>query len=83
MERADQWGLFIRLVGWWDTTRGSCYQPVVGCPKFVPDKGDKQGNRRMSKVKVYQCFMFLEKNSSTAYHNSSSRLAITRFRELL
>ena len=22
MERADQWGLFIRLVGWWDTTRG-------------------------------------------------------------
>ena len=23
MERADQWGLFIRLVGWWDTTRGS------------------------------------------------------------
>ncbi len=23
MERADQWGLFIRLEGWWDTTRGS------------------------------------------------------------
>ncbi len=22
MERADQWGLFIRLVEWWDTTRG-------------------------------------------------------------
>lgn len=22
MERADQWGLFIRLVGWRDTTRG-------------------------------------------------------------
>ena len=83
MERADQWGLFIRLVGWWDTTRGKCYQPVAGCPKFSPYKGDKRGNRRVSKVKVYQCFMFLEKNSSTTYHNSSSRLAITRFRELL
>ena len=82
MERADQWGLFIRLVGWWDTTRGRAIS-LLGCPKFSPYKGDKQGNRRMSKVKVYQCFMFLEKNSSTTYHNSSSRLAITRFRELL
>ena len=36
----------------------------------------------MSKVKVYQCFMFLKKNTSTTYHNLSSRLTITRRHDL-
>ena len=30
-------------------------------------------------MKVYQCFMFLEKNSSTTYHNSLQRLMATHF----
>ena len=72
MERADQWGLFIRLVGWWDTTRGRAISLLLDAL-----------NLAHIRAKVYQCFMFLEKDSSTTYHNSSSRLAITRFRELL